>query len=121
MVGATDFSYRIAKQFDVPLVETRPALVPLTFDESGWQSFIPMAGISLEVDIACGEKKTRGEFKEDLLFTHRGLSGPAVLQISSYWCEGAALTLNLLPALDVLKTLIDERQAKRDRSAHHIH
>jgi predicted Rossmann fold flavoprotein len=112
-IGATDFSYRIAKQFDVPVVETQPALVPLTFDESGWQSFIPMAGISLEVDIACGEKKTRGEFREDLLFTHRGLSGPAVLQISSYWREGAALTLNLLPALDVVKTLIDEKQAIR--------
>ncbi len=69
-IGATDFAYRIAKQFDVPLVETRPALVPLTFDESGWQSFIAMAGISLEVDVTCGEKKSRGEFREDLLLTH---------------------------------------------------
>ena len=112
-IGATDFAYRIAKQFDVPLVETRPALVPLTFDESGWQSFIAMAGISLEVDVTCGEKKSRGEFREDLLFTHRGLSGPAVLQISSFWREGAALTLNLLPALDVVQTLIDEKQAIR--------
>lgn len=112
-IGATDFAYRIAKQFDVPLVETRPALVPLNFDESGWQSFIAMAGISLEVDVTCGEKKSRGEFREDLLFTHRGLSGPAVLQISSFWREGAALTLNLLPALDVVQTLIDEKQAIR--------
>ena len=112
-IGATDFAYRIAKQFDVPLVETRPALVPLTFDEASWQSFIPMAGISLEVDVTCGEKKTRGEFREDLLFTHRGLSGPAVLQISSFWREGAALTLNLLPALDVVQALIDEKQAIR--------
>lgn len=112
-IGATDFAFRIAKQFNLPVVETRPALVPLTFDESSWQSFVSMAGISLEVDIACGEKKSRGQFREDLLFTHRGLSGPAVLQISSYWREGAALTLNVLPALDVAQTLIEEKQAIR--------
>jgi predicted Rossmann fold flavoprotein len=112
-IGATDFAFRIAKQFDLPLVEARPGLVPLTFDESSWQSFVPMAGISLEVDIASGEKKSRGQFREDLLFTHRGLSGPAVLQISSFWRDGAALTLNLLPALNVVQTLIDEKQAIR--------
>jgi predicted Rossmann fold flavoprotein len=112
-IGATDFAFRIAKQFGLPLVEPRPGLVPLTFDESSWQSFVPMAGISLEVDIASGEKKSRGQFREDLLFTHRGLSGPAVLQISSFWRDGAALTLNLLPALDVVQTLIDEKQAIR--------
>lgn len=112
-IGATDFAFRIAKQFDLPVVEPRPGLVPLTFDESSWQSFVPMAGISLEVDIACGEKKSRGQFREDLLFTHRGLSGPAVLQISSYWRDGVALTLNLLPTLDVVQTLIDEKQAIR--------
>ena len=112
-IGATDFAFRIAKQFDLPVVETRPGLVPLTFDESSWQSFVSMAGISLEVDIACGEKKSRGQFREDLLFTHRGLSGPAVLQISSFWRDGAGLTLNLLPALDVVQTLIDEKQAIR--------
>jgi predicted Rossmann fold flavoprotein len=112
-IGATDFAFRIAKQFDLPLVEARPGLVPLTFDESSWQSFVPMAGISLEVDIASGEKKSRGQFREDLLFTHRGLSGPAVLQISSFWRDGAPLTLNLLPTLDVVQTLIDEKQAIR--------
>ena len=112
-IGATDFAFRIAKQFGLPLVEPRPGLVPLTFDESSWQSFVPMAGISLEVDIACGEKKSRGQFREDLLFTHRGLSGPAVLQISSFWHEGVPLTLNLLPMLDVVQTLIEEKQAIR--------
>ena len=112
-IGATDFAFRIAKQFDLPVVETRPGLVPLTFDESSWQSFVSMAGISLEVDIASGEKKSRGQFREDLLFTHRGLSGPAVLQISSFWRDGAPLTLNLLPTLDVVQTLIDEKQAIR--------
>ena len=112
-IGATDFAFRIAKQFDLSVVEPRPGLVPLTFDESSWQSFVSMAGISLEVDIVCGEKKSRGQFREDLLFTHRGLSGPAVLQISSYWRDGVALTLNLLPTLDVVQTLIDEKQAIR--------
>ena len=112
-IGATDFAFRIAKQFGLPLIEPRPGLVPLTFDESSWQSFVPMAGISLEVDIACGEKKSRGQFREDLLFTHRGLSGPAVLQISSFWHGGVPLTLNLLPTLDVVQTLIEEKQTIR--------
>jgi predicted Rossmann fold flavoprotein len=108
-IGATDFAFRLAKQFGLPLIEPRPGLVPLTFDAGGWAPFVPMAGISLEVDIEAGEKKSRGHFREDLLFTHRGLSGPAVLQISSYWREGAAVTLNLLPAVDVAQTLIDEK------------
>ena len=108
-IGATDFAFRLAKQFELPLVEPRPGLVPLTFDAGGWSPFVAMAGISLEVDIEAGEKKSRGHFREDLLFTHRGLSGPAVLQISSYWREGMALTLNLLPTLDVAQMLIDEK------------
>jgi hypothetical protein len=108
-IGATDFAFRLAKQFGLPLIEPRPGLVPLTFDAGGWAPFVPMAGISLEVDIEAGEKKSRGHFREDLLFTYRGLSGPAVLQISSYWREGRALTLNLLPALDVAQALIDDK------------
>ncbi len=108
-IGATDFAFRLAKQFHLPLIEPRPGLVPLTFDAGGWERFVAMAGISLEIDIEAGEKKSRGHFREDLLFTHRGLSGPAVLQISSYWREGMALTLNLLPALDVAQTLVDEK------------
>ncbi len=108
-IGATDFAFWLAKQFDLPLIEPRPGLVPLTFDAGGWAPFVTMAGISLEVDIEAGEKKSRGHFREDLLFTHRGLSGPAVLQISSYWRESVALTLNLLPAIDVAQVLIDEK------------
>lgn len=84
-IGATDFGYRIARQFGLKIVETRPALVPLTFDSGAWQPFVPLAGVSMEVDIATGKGKAAGAFKEDLLWTHRGLSGPAVLQISSYW------------------------------------
>ncbi|MGH8808840.1 MAG: NAD(P)/FAD-dependent oxidoreductase, partial [Noviherbaspirillum sp.] len=106
-IGATDFAYRTAKQFGLKLVEPRPALVPLTFDHAAWAPFIPLAGIALEVDIETGEKKSRTQFREDLLFTHRGLSGPAVLQISSFWEAGAALTLNLAPEVDVAQTLID--------------
>ncbi|MFC5475952.1 NAD(P)/FAD-dependent oxidoreductase [Paraherbaspirillum soli] len=106
-IGATDFAYRIARQFDLRLIEPRPALVPLTFDHAGWQPFLPLAGIALPVEVQTGEKKTRGEFREDLLFTHRGLSGPAILQISSFWKTGTPLVLNLLPEIDVAETLIN--------------
>jgi predicted Rossmann fold flavoprotein len=106
-IGATDFAYRIAKQFDIKLVETRPGLVPLTFDGAGWQPFVDLAGIALEVEVETGVKKERGYFLEDLLFTHRGLSGPAILQISSFWQQGASLTLNLLPQIDVAEVLIE--------------
>ncbi|MGV8894111.1 MAG: NAD(P)/FAD-dependent oxidoreductase [Burkholderiaceae bacterium] len=106
-IGATDFAYRIARQFGIKLVEPRPALVPLTFDIAEWQPFAELSGIALPVEISTGEKKNRGSFREDLLFTHRGLSGPAVLQISSYWQPGTALIINLLPDMDVAQTLID--------------
>ncbi|WDZ96955.1 NAD(P)/FAD-dependent oxidoreductase [Herbaspirillum sp. WKF16] len=105
-IGATDFAYRIARQFDLKLVETRPGLVPLTFDGRHWEPFAEMAGLALQVEVETGQKKERGHFLEDLLFTHRGLSGPAILQISSYWKLSTPLTLNLLPELDVAETLI---------------
>ena len=119
-IGATNFAFRIAKQFDIKLIEPRPALVPLTFSEADWQSFIPLAGISLEVDVATGDKKTGGQFREDLLFTHRGLSGPAVLQISSYWKDSAALTLNLLPSLDVAQELLAAKHQVKKNLANHL-
>ncbi|NMM29420.1 MAG: NAD(P)/FAD-dependent oxidoreductase [Glaciimonas sp.] len=112
-IGATDFAYRIARQFGIKLVEPRPALVPLTFDILEWQPFIALAGIALPVEISAGEKKSRGSFREDLLFTHRGLSGPAVLQISSYWQPGASLTINLLPDMDVAQTLIEGKSTRK--------
>lgn len=105
-IGATDFAWRIAAQFGLKLVEPRPGLVPLTFDAQAWTPFVPMAGIALEVDIETGQKKSRMHFREDLLFTHRGLSGPAVLQISSFWQLGTPLMLNLIPQVDVAETLI---------------
>ncbi len=105
-IGATDFAYRIAQQFALKLVEPRPALVPLTFDPQAWQPLVALAGIALEVEIETGEKKARGHFREDLLFTHRGLSGPAVLQISSYWQPGTALSINLVPQEDLAEVLV---------------
>ncbi|MGZ5817745.1 MAG: NAD(P)/FAD-dependent oxidoreductase, partial [Burkholderiaceae bacterium] len=112
-IGATDFAYRIAKQFDLKIVDPSPALVPLTFDSEEWQRFVPLSGISMEVEIEAGEKKSMGHFREDLLFTHRGLSGPAVLQISSYWKPGAALKINLLPELNVADELIQAKATSK--------
>lgn len=106
-IGATDFAFRLAQQFHVKLVEPRPGLVPLTFDNNAWQPFVSLAGIALEVDIETSEKKTRMQFREDLLFTHRGLSGPAVLQISSFWQPEATIALNLVPEVDIAQTLIN--------------
>lgn len=119
-IGATDFSYRIAKQFNLKIVEPRPALVPLTFDAASWEPFVPMAGISLEVDIETGEKKSKIIFREDLLFTHRGLSGPAILQISSYWQNGQSIRVNLLPELDVAEELIAAKSTTKKNLANFL-
>ena len=99
--GATGWGYQLARQFGLRVTPTRPALVPLTFDEAGWAPFASLAGLSLPVRVETGAKSARMKFDEDLLFTHRGLSGPAILQISSYWSEGTALRLNLLPQTDL--------------------
>jgi len=108
-IGATDFGYRIAQQFGLRLVTRRPGLVPLTFDDKEWAPYASLAGLSLPVSIETGAKKTRMSFDEDLLFTHRGLSGPAVLQISSYWHEGQPLHLNLAPQTDIEGSLMQAK------------
>ena len=109
-IGATDFGYRVAKQFGHRLIETRPALVPLTFDAAAWAPFAALAGLSLPVGIRSGD----GDFLEDLLFTHRGLSGPAVLQISSFWKPGSPLQIDLAPDVDLAQHLAQNKQgAKR--------
>ena len=100
-IGASDWGYRLASQFDLRLVERRPGLVPLTFDGEAWAPYAQLAGLALPVGIETGEKKSRTHFDEDLLFTHRGLSGPGVLQISSYWQEGSPIRLNLAPEVNV--------------------
>ncbi len=104
-MGATDFGYRIAKQFDLGLITPRPALVPLTFDETAWAPFAQLSGLSLPVKIETGSKKDKVSFLEDLLLTHRGLSGPGVLQISSYWQPGSPIRLNLVPDTPVAELL----------------
>lgn len=112
-IGATDFGYRIARQFGLGIVETRPALVPLTFDGKDWTPFAPLAGVSLEVDIATGNGKTAGAFREDLLWTHRGLSGPAVLQISSYWKPGTPIAIDLFDGEDAAAWLLEQKGGSR--------
>ena len=108
-IGATDFGYRIAEQFGLRLIARRPGLVPLTFDGNEWAPYASLAGLSLPVSIETGAKKARMSFDEDLLFTHRGLSGPAVLQISSYWREGQPLHLNLAPQEDIEGSLMQAK------------
>ena len=112
-IGASDFGHRLARQFGHKIVEPRPALVPLTFDAAAWAPFVPLAGASLEVDISTGSGRGKGNFREDLLFTHRGLSGPAVLQISSFWRPGEPLNLNLLPGQDVAALLREAKQQSK--------
>ncbi len=119
-IGATDFSYRIAKQFALKIVEPRPALVPLTFDAQSWEPFVPLSGISLEVDIETGAKKDKTVFREDLLFTHRGLSGPAVLQISSFWQSGQAIRVNLLPEVDLGQELVEAKTSTKKNLANYL-
>lgn len=119
-IGATDFSHKIARQFGLKIIETRPALVPLTFDATAWEPFVPLSGISLEVDIETGTKKNRALFREDLLFTHRGLSGPAVLQISSYWQPGTPIRINLLPEVDLAEDLVAAKTTTKKNLANYL-
>ena len=107
-IGATDWGMRLARQFGHRVVEPRPALVPLSFDPAAWAPFAALAGLSLAVAIETGEGRQQGRFVEDLLFTHRGLSGPAVLQVSSFWQPGTPLRLALADG-DLAERL---RQAK---------
>ena len=107
-LGATDFGYRIARQFGLDLVEPAAALVPLTWNVSDRERYRALAGVSLPVRISCGDVV----FDDDLLFTHRGLSGPAVLQISSYWRPNEEIIVNFLPDADSLPSIL-----KRARGA----
>ena len=104
-LGATDFGYRIAKQFGLQLEQPRPGLVPLTLPTEMQKSLTPLSGVSVDVLVSCNSNK----FRENLLITHRGLSGPAILQISSYWRPGQSLTIDLLPEHDALELLRRER------------
>jgi predicted Rossmann fold flavoprotein len=101
LIGASPFGYRVAEQFGLKVTELRPALVGLTFAPETLAQFAGLSGISMDVIVSCNG----AQFREDLLVTHRGLSGPAILQISSYWRPGLDLSVNLLPDLDAREML----------------
>lgn len=120
-MGATGFGYELATQFGLAVVETRPALVPLTFDARTLERLAPLAGNAVDAEVGCG--KTR--FSEAMLFTHRGLSGPSILQISSYWREGDEIRIAMLPGMDVAELLraarrVNGRQAVQTVLANHL-
>ncbi len=107
-MGATGLGYEIARRFGLDLTETRPALVPLTFSDAQLDEMRPLAGLALPAQVSAGGMA----FREGLLFTHRGLSGPSILQISSYWREGMAIVVNLAPDQDLAARLGDAKQAR---------
>ena len=107
-MGATGFAHDVARRFGLPLAETRPGLVPLTFAEDALELMRPLSGLALDSIARCG----RATFREAMLFTHRGLSGPAILQASSYWRAGEAITLDLLPERDATALLLAGKRAR---------
>jgi predicted Rossmann fold flavoprotein len=109
-LGATDFGYRIARQFGLRIEEMRPALVPLILNSQTQKQLTTLSGISLDAIVDC----LGTEFRENILITHRGLSGPAILQISSYWQPGAPLSINLLPEEDALALLRESRNSEME-------
>jgi len=102
-MGATSFGYELARQFGLKIVEPRPALVPFLFNAKDRQHYSELAGVSTEVVTSIGKQR----FREKMLFTHRGLSGPAILQISSYWKPGASVAIDLAPGRDLTETIRD--------------
>ncbi len=107
-LGASGFAYDVARRFGLALTEIRPGLVPLTFAAADLELMRPLSGVSLPVIASCG----RAAFRENMLFSHRGLTGPAILQISSYWREGSSITIDMLPDIDAAAFL---RERKRTR------
>ena len=111
-MGATSFGYQLAEQFGVGVVATRAGLVPLTFEPSLLQRLQGLSGVSLDVRVGCGKRR----FEEAMLFTHRGLSGPAILQISSYWRPGEAVEIDMAPGTDAYAALV-RAKAEQPRQA----
>lgn len=110
-LGATDYALKVARQFGLKVVEPRPALVPLTFDAAHWAPFAALSGVALEAGVRSGA----GEFLEDVLFTHRGLSGPGILQISSFWNPGQPIVLDLAGGRDLAQELIEAKRGGRQQ------
>ncbi len=115
-MGATGLGYEIAEQFGLRIVECRPALVPLVFSAEDRDRWCDLAGISAEVIAEAGIHRRRGRFREKMLITHRGISGPAVLQISSYWRAGEEIEIDLAPEATVTGPLL-EKNARRDTAS----
>jgi predicted Rossmann fold flavoprotein len=107
-MGATAFGYQLAEQFCIPVFPVCAALVPFTLQPEDKEKYSPLSGIA----VPCVVSNERQSFKENVLFTHRGLSGPAILQISSYWRPGETVNINLLPDLDVVTELQNKRSNK---------
>jgi predicted Rossmann fold flavoprotein len=107
-LGATTFGHRIAAQFGLRIVPPKPALVPFTFSRGDRERFAEISGVSLKAVVICGKHEFRGE----MLFTHKGLSGPAILQASSYWEHGEEITINLLPGIDAKSIFLSSRQSR---------
>ena len=105
-MGSSGFGYKVAEQFGLKIVPPRAALVPLTFDAALLAQFREMSGVAVDAVVSCGKAR----FDEALLFTHRGLSGPAILQISSYWRDGQDIVIDMAPDTDVLAGLKQMRR-----------
>jgi hypothetical protein len=115
-MGATAFGYSIAEQFGLRIVDCRPALVPLVFNAEDRGQWCDLSGVSTEVVAKAGARRRSGSFREKMLVTHRGLSGPAILQVSSYWQPGEAVAIDLAPDVEVMSPLL-LRNARRDPAA----
>jgi predicted Rossmann fold flavoprotein len=115
-MGATGFGYSLAEQFDLRIVECRPGLVPLVFSAEDRDRWCDLAGVSAEVVATAGTRQRSASFQEKMLVTHRGLSGPAILQVSSYWRPGQMATVDLAPDVEVMAPLL-KRDARRDPAA----
>ena len=120
-MGATGWGYEVARQFDIRVTETRPALVPLTFEAGLLETLTPLAGVAVDASVASapeGAKARKASFNEAMLFTHRGLSGPAILQISSYWREGEAVVASMAPGRDVFQELKAAKASNGKQAVH---
>jgi predicted Rossmann fold flavoprotein len=115
-MGATGFGYSVAEQFGLRIVECRPGLVPFVFSAEDREQWCDLAGVSTTVIATAGSKKGRRSFSEKMLVTHRGLSGPAILQASSYWQPGEAVAIDLAPDIEVMAPLL-MRNARRDTAS----
>jgi predicted Rossmann fold flavoprotein len=115
-MGATGFGYSLAEQFGLRIIPCRPGLVPLVFSAEDRDHWCDLAGVSAEVVADAGTRQRRGTFREKMLVTHRGLSGPAILQVSSYWRPGEAIEVDLAPDTLVTAPLL-ARNARRDSAA----